>query len=82
MEALNLARSNDFEMAKQKIVESGQELLKAHHFQTDLIQSEAKGKLEGKISILLIHAQDHLMNAMTVKEMAEEIIALRKDISK
>jgi len=34
------------------------------------------------ISLLLIHAQDHLMTGITVKQLAEEIIDLRKEFSK
>ncbi|MDX7989752.1 PTS lactose/cellobiose transporter subunit IIA, partial [Xenorhabdus sp. 12] len=51
----------------------------AHHFQTELIQSEARGE-KTEISVLLIHAQDHLMNAITVKELAEEFITLHKRV--
>jgi len=80
MEALSFARKKDFSLAKEKIQESNEELLKAHKFQTELIQSEARGELEGNITVLLIHAQDHLMNAMTVKELAEEIIFLHEEL--
>ncbi|MDH5162405.1 PTS lactose/cellobiose transporter subunit IIA [Heyndrickxia oleronia] len=80
MEALGLARQKNFLLAEEKIEESNQELLKAHKFQTELIQSEARGELQGQISILLIHAQDHLMNAMTVRELASELIDLRQEL--
>ncbi|MBJ3789737.1 PTS lactose/cellobiose transporter subunit IIA, partial [Bacillus sp. OA1] len=33
-----------------------------------------------EISLLLVHAQDHLMNAITVKELAEEFITLHKRV--
>lgn len=80
MEALSLARKENFEKAAERLNDCNQELLKSHKFQTELITTEAKGELDGKISILLIHAQDHLMNAMTVKDLAEEIIFFRRDI--
>ena len=36
---------------------------KAHAFQTKLITEEASGN-SVEVNVLLIHAQDHLMNAM------------------
>src|SRR4051812_16229707 len=79
MEALQDARNKDYKQAEQKIQESENELLQAHRFQTQLIQSEAGGD-KYDIPILLVHAQDHLMTAMTVKDMAIEIIELRREI--
>ncbi|CAI9396282.1 PTS system cellobiose-specific EIIA component [Bacillus sp. T2.9-1] len=32
------------------------------------------------IPIILIHAQDHLMTAMTLKDLALEIIELREEV--
>ncbi|MDR4948069.1 PTS lactose/cellobiose transporter subunit IIA [Neobacillus cucumis] len=80
MEAMQDARNKDYEQADQKIKESENELLLAHKFQTQLIQREAGGD-KYDIPILLVHAQDHLMTAMTVKDMAIEIIELRKEKS-
>ncbi|MFZ4451474.1 PTS lactose/cellobiose transporter subunit IIA [Salibacterium aidingense] len=77
MEALAMARKGQIEEAREKIKEADRELNQAHHVQTDLLQQEASG--EGEIpSILLIHAQDHLMNAMTVKELGTEILELHQ----
>ncbi|SFQ02529.1 PTS lactose/cellobiose transporter subunit IIA [Salibacterium halotolerans] len=77
MEALQLARREEIEQAYQKIKEAEEKLNQAHHSQTALLQQEASGAGENP-SILLIHAQDHLMNAMTVKELGEEMIELYK----
>lgn len=82
MEAMILAREqNDFEGAKVKLAEAKETLNEAHHFQTDLIQREAGGE-KFDINVLLIHSQDHLMNAMTVIQLAEEIIALHEKLNK
>ncbi|XJZ26722.1 PTS lactose/cellobiose transporter subunit IIA [Bacillota bacterium Lsc_1132] len=79
MEAMHHARMNELDLAEQKIEEANEEMRKAHHFQTDLIQGEARGeKIE--IRLLLIHAQDHLMNAITVIDLAKEIIELHKKL--
>ncbi|STY42998.1 Lactose-specific phosphotransferase enzyme IIA component [Listeria grayi] len=50
-------------------------LLEAHHSQTALIQGEARGD-RTEVSLLLVHAQDHLMNAITFKDLAKEIVEL------
>lgn len=80
MEAMQQAKQGDFELAKSKIEESEKELAEAHKFQTQWVQSETRGD-EYDIPIILIHAQDHLMTAMTLKDMAIEIIELRYDFS-
>ncbi len=79
MEALALAREGKYVEAENKLKEAETSLSLAHKSQTELIQKEAGGeKIE--VSLLLIHAQDHLMNSITVKDLAYEIIALNKKI--
>ena len=58
-----------------KIRTADAELLGAHHAQTDLLQKYASGT-EVKIEIIMVHAQDHLMTTMTLKEVAVEMITL------
>lgn len=75
MEALKEAREGKIEKAKELIGLAEEKLSTAHKSQTQLIQAEAKG--EGlTVNILLVHAQDHLMNAITIKDIAIEIIEL------
>ncbi|WP_243355518.1 PTS lactose/cellobiose transporter subunit IIA [Bacillus litorisediminis] len=75
IEAIQLAKIGKFEEAMEKIAEADQSFLEAHHAQTSLLEKEANGE-SPSLSILLVHAQDHLMTAMTVKEMAQEFIDL------
>lgn len=75
MEAISLAKEGEFEKAEQAIKNAEEEILKAHHSQTDLIQKEAGGD-KTDISLLLIHSQDHLMTAIVVKDLAKEFIEL------
>jgi len=79
MEAMALARAGQFKEAHEKIELAEECLLKAHQSQTSLIQNEAAGE-KTEISLLLIHAQDHLMNTLTIKALAQEIMALSKMI--
>ena len=80
MEAMAKAREGDFNGAKEMLKEAEACIGNAHMSQTDLIQKEANGE-KTEISLLLIHAQDHLMNAITVKELANEIILLSQKIA-
>lgn len=77
MEAIQEAKEGNFEEADRLIEEANTELNKAHKFQTELLQNEARGN-KNEINIILIHSQDHLMNAITVKDMAQEFIELYK----
>lgn len=76
-EAINFAKAGEFDKAEQKIEEANEAMIIAHRFQTDLIQGEARGE-KVEIRLILIHSQDHLMNAMTVIDLAKEIIELYK----
>lgn len=77
MQAMSEAREGNFEQADNYLEEAAKELVEAHHSQTALIQAEARGEKQ-ELSMLLIHAQDHLMTAMTLKDLACEIVDLRK----
>ncbi|MDE8743547.1 PTS lactose/cellobiose transporter subunit IIA [Pectobacterium polaris] len=53
---------------------------KAHQIQTALIGAdEGSGKIP--VNLILVHAQDHLMNAMLCRELVEELIQLHREIS-
>lgn len=74
-EAISKAKTGDIDGARELLKESKDELNKAHRCQTSLIQKEACGdKVE--VGVVLVHAQDHLMNTMNYQMLAEEIIDL------
>jgi len=77
IEAIKEAKAGEFQKAKDFIEEADKLLIKAHKKQTELIQLEASG-VKINPSLLLIHGQDHLMNAMMIKDMALEFIDLHK----
>ena len=79
MEAIRWAKAGNKEKALQSIEEAEAKLTLAHKQQTGLIQKEAGGQ-KVETSLLLIHAQDHFMNASTVKTLASEFIALYETI--
>lgn len=75
MLAIDAAKKGDFAKADEQIKLAEEALLEAHHSQTALIQGEARGE-KTEVSLLLVHAQDHLMNAITFKDLAKEIVEL------
>jgi len=75
MEAIAKAKNSDFEGAIELLDQADAKIAEAHKSQTKLIQSEAEGE-KTEVSLLLIHAQDHLMNAITVSQMAKEFVDL------
>lgn len=79
MEAISLAKEFDFIAARDKIEEADKAFTLAHAEQTTLLQNEASGE-RNEISVILIHAQDHLMTAMTVKDLANEMIDMYEKI--
>lgn len=78
IEAIRNARQGNFEEADKLMKESAETLSKAHEVQTELITKEAGGE-HMEVQHLMVHAQDHVMNAMTVYDLAVEIIELLKE---
>ncbi|WP_026679224.1 PTS lactose/cellobiose transporter subunit IIA [Fictibacillus gelatini] len=78
-EALTAAENYDFEKAEELMKEVQQEMLIAHKTQTKLIQEELNGSKIEK-SLLLIHAQDHLMTAISEQKLIEHMIRIIKKL--
>ncbi len=81
MEAIQFAKEGLFTEARNAIVEAEACLGEAHKSQTTLIQSEARGE-KMEVSVLLIHAQDHLMNAILMKDLANEFVDLYEKLER
>jgi PTS system cellobiose-specific IIA component len=80
MEAITLAKAGDFDKAEELIIKADEELGYAHSSQTSLIQGEAANE-RIEFSLLLVHAQDHLMTTMTLKDLVVELIEVHEKIS-
>lgn len=78
-EAISCSERGDFKEADALLEEADVYLTKAHKIQTELIQQEASGN-HNEVTILFVHAQDHLMSAMELKTMAEKLIRINKRI--
>ncbi|MDQ7096602.1 PTS lactose/cellobiose transporter subunit IIA [Desulfosporosinus sp. PR] len=75
MNAIGLAKSKNMQEAENELAKAVDDLNLAHETQTRLIQDEAAGRSK-QVTLLMVHAQDHLMNAITVKDLAQEFIDL------
>lgn len=65
-------READFTKANQLLDDANEEILQAHKSQTELLQNYANGtKID--MEIIMVHAQDHLMTTMTMREIAIEM---------
>ena len=74
-EGFQLMRANEFEKAAEKLEEANQSLVKAHQTQTKLLQAYANDE-KIVMEIIMVHAQDHLMTTMTLREVALEMLVL------
>lgn len=79
-QAIAVAREeHDFTQAESLMNQAREALSVAHLTQTKLIEmDEGSGKVP--VHIIMVHAQDHLMNAIMLTELGNEIIALHKTI--
>ncbi|MDI9220694.1 PTS lactose/cellobiose transporter subunit IIA [Pantoea sp. EA-12] len=80
MEALRAARKQDWARADAMLTDATAAAKAAHRIQTELIGAdEGCGKIP--VNLIMVHAQDHLMNAMLCRELSEEIIQLRRELA-
>ena len=79
MQAITAAKAGDFDKAEELIKQANKDLINAHNVQTDMLTKEAQGD-QVKVNLYMVHAQDHLMTAITFIDLAKEIIELYKKI--
>ncbi|MCW8348328.1 PTS lactose/cellobiose transporter subunit IIA [Vibrio sp. ZSDZ65] len=78
-EALRSARNLDLASAEGSLEKAKECLNKAHLIQTQLIElDQGEGKIP--MTLVMVHAQDHLMTTILAHELATEIIELRKGL--
>ena len=77
---MKAASDGNIELAKAKIKEGEESFNGGHTAHGELIQKEASGE-HVVPTLLLMHAEDQLMSAETIKVMALEIIKLNEKIA-
>ena len=79
-EAIYAAKEGNFEQAREKLDEADQALTEAHNSQTDMLTQEASGH-PVEVRLLTVHSQDHLMNAITFRDLAGEVVAIHEELA-
>ncbi len=80
MEATKNAREGQYEQARILLQQADDAIKRAHIVQTELIGAdEGEGKIP--VTLVLVHAQDHLMTTMQAIEQAQETVLLYQRIS-
>ncbi|MFC6171435.1 PTS lactose/cellobiose transporter subunit IIA [Loigolactobacillus jiayinensis] len=79
-QALAAAKIDDFVLAQQQLQAADTALTDAHNAQTTLLTREARGQTV-PMTLLLIHAQDHLMSTVTYRDAVSELITLYQKIA-
>lgn len=75
MTAISLARTGDIDSAGIKLKESDAAMVESHEIQALALKQSLEDPEKG-VSLLMAHAQDHLMNAITTQTLAQEFIMM------
>ena len=75
LKAITEAQAGHLDEARRLLKLGEASLLEAHKIQTEMIVREASGE-PVEVNVLMVHAQDHLMNAMLLKELVGFFIHL------
>ena len=79
-EALNHAKSGDFDHASKLLEMAAEAGKEAHAIQTKLIE-EDEGMGKTTMTLVMVHAQDHLMTSIAFTDLAKEIIDLYRRLN-
>lgn len=77
--AIQQARAGNYEAAEDSLERSKASIVKAHQAHSELLFYEAEHK-DLQVTLLTVHGADYLTAAETIKELAEEIIYLYKEM--
>lgn len=80
VEAIEAAREGDFERCDALFAEGDEAFSQGHHTHAELIGKEANGQ-PLPVGLIMIHAEDQMMSAETLRIVAGEFIALYRKTS-
>lgn len=78
IEALKAARAGDYSRADELLAQGRDRILRAHECQSEIIRQQLNAAEDERepVSLVMVHGQDHLMNAITICDLAEQVIGL------
>ena len=79
--AIELAKEGKFEEARQEIKNGEEVFVEAHKVHMELLTKIANNE-KVEVDVLLVHAEDQLMSAETLKIMAEQMIDIYEAMKK
>ena len=79
IEALRDAKKGNYEEAESKLKEASEYSFKGSSCTCILIQKEASGE-KVELSLIIMHAEDQMMSAETIKLLVEEMIEMYKEL--
>lgn len=80
-EALKAAKEHNMAEARGLLAASKESSIEAHHKQTELISREASGE-HTEVSVILVHAQDHLSMAIMAGDLAERMVEMHRRLAR
>lgn len=76
MDAVKAAKKGEIRSAREKIEEGEQQFLSGHQIHLQMLSSDSKEEFDSLKQLLLMHSEDQMMSAETVKLFALELIDL------
>jgi len=80
MQALRLIRKKKYEESFHMLESARKKSNEAHLIQTKLLNQLMSGE-NIELNLLLVHAQDHLMNSLMIIDFTEELIEIFKELN-
>lgn len=77
--ALAEAKRGNYAEADAQLAQADDYLHQAHETHRELLMMDAQGEV-GAVSVLLAHAQDHLMNSTLANELIHEMVTLYRKV--
>lgn len=74
------SQEGKYDEVDELLIKANEALNEAHKIQTSLINNEVQGN-KVEMGVLMVHAQDHLMNVILTKQMITNMILLQKEIN-
>lgn len=81
MEAIKLASKGNISESESLFDSAKEKILNAHKIQTKLIQKECQDE-RTDIHLLLVHAQDHLMSTLVIRDLSKYIIDIYQKLER
>lgn len=77
-DALEEAKKGKFEESEKQLERAVETVNQAHSVQQEMMMLEASSEEEFPMTLLLVHAEDHLMATLTTLDLIREMIELYK----